>query len=100
MFSGVGSKPEMLDDLDDPVGPENDRYIKMAIEFAVANDGILIAAWGVPKGGARIRRMAIEREALLSKMGNWKALRITKAGHPQHPLYLPYGLEPVPWQRS
>lgn len=72
---------------DAPVGPENDAYILDAAGRA----RIIVAAWGAqPKSFGRaayVGRMLVERRYFL-----W-ALRFTKDGHPEHPLYLPGGAE-------
>jgi hypothetical protein len=75
----------------DPVGPENDRHICAA----VARADRIVAAWGT--GGALLRRGDAVRSILepMSPM----VLRLTRRGHPQHPLYLPRAVVPVHWPR-
>lgn len=71
----------------DPVGADNDR---MLLELA-AGAGVVVAAWGV-HGGHRGR--AAEVQKLLPRL---HYLKLTKGGHPSHPLYLPKTLSPVAW---
>lgn len=97
MFAGVGNKPEMLDDIEDPVGAANDAWIVRGIAYAVEHGGILLAAWGVPKGSARVQALARERAKMLAALGPWTALKVTKDGHPSHPLYLKKTSKPLAW---
>jgi hypothetical protein len=70
-----------------PVGKENDQHL---IELA-KHAGIVVAAWGA-HGGHQGRASAIQ--ALVPGL---HYLRLTKAGHPGHPLYLPGNLQPMAW---
>lgn len=69
----------------DPVGEGNDRTLRAMAERA----GIVVAAWGVH--GAHGGRAAAVRK-LLPKL---HYLKLTKDGHPAHPLYLPKTLRPL-----
>ena len=96
LFAGVATDPDSLDELDDPVGAENDEWIRAAVEYVTLADGILIAAWGTPKGPRAIREAFVDRELKVRGMARWMCLRMTKHGHPEHPLYLPGGSMPRP----
>lgn len=70
----------------DPVGPENDFWIRtMAAECAE-----VVASWGPP--AAHLQRGA-EMRGLLGP--NLKCLWLTKDGWPGHPLYLASDLTPL-----
>jgi len=71
----------------DPVGEANDPTLRATAKMA----GVIIAAWGVH--GSYLGRGAVVR-AMLPKL---HYLRLTKAGHPAHPLYLPRSLVPAAW---
>lgn len=97
-FAGVATDPNDLALMEDPVGQRSDEAIRAAIELCRQYDGILLACWGVPKGKAATRRLAMGRfREVAALTDSWTALRITKSGHPEHPLYLPGALEPQPW---
>lgn len=99
LFAAVATNADELVGYDDPVGRENDAYIVAAIDLAVDRDGWLIAAWGIPKGRAATRRLALPRMREIAGWSNrWNALRVTASGHPEHPLYLPGNLLPAPWK--
>ncbi len=61
----------------DPIGPQNDQYIRAA----VARAGLVIAAWGA--NAKRMRAKTIER-----LIPDAFALGFTKHGVPKHPLYI------------
>lgn len=72
------------------VGRKNDKHL-----LRIAANGVpLVAAWGTH--GALHGR----HDEVLDLLHNYqlKALRITKEGCPQHPLYLPANLKPEPWR--
>lgn len=71
----------------DPVGPDNDRWLRFHAERA----GIVIAGWGVY--GSHLARDRIVKQMV----PNLHYLRLTKDGHPGHPLYLPKTLVPQPF---
>lgn len=71
--------PSELGKHPDPVGPDADYHIS---EVAKLVNGPLIAAWGT-KGGTRGEEVASQWGGVL------QCLRLTKKGHPEHPLYLP-----------
>lgn len=73
------------------VGPENDAHL-LAAALAGA---MVLCAWGV-HGRLLFRDRAVTK--LLRGAGlRLHVLRLTKGGHPQHPLYLPEALRPVEW---
>jgi hypothetical protein len=76
---------------DDPVGPDNDAWIR-DIALAAQHVGApVVAAWGAH---ARPDRVATVRA--LPGMHRLSGLALTKDGQPRHPLYLRSELRPVP----
>ncbi len=67
----------------DPVGPDNDRVLANAT-------GTVVAGWGTNASPARVAHVRM----LLPPL---KALKITKDGHPQHPLYVKGDSPLVDW---
>ncbi len=91
IFAWRATDPRDMRAAEDPVGPENDAAIIESVGWA---DGI-VCAWGTH--GAHLGRgPAVER--LLRATGReLLVLGVTQAGHPQHPLYIGYDRQPVPW---
>ena len=56
----------------------------------------IISAWGVH--GAHLDRGLSVAAQLAAGAKPLYHLGLSKAGHPRHPLYLPYTQEPVLWQ--
>lgn len=75
-----------------PVGPLNDVYILTAAALA-AEGGMVICAWGAHRAaGERAQKVvSMLRAGGVTPM----RLRMTKSGHPSHPLYLPANLRPI-----
>lgn len=76
----------------DPVGPHNNAAIDLALKLTA----MTVAAWGTHgthdgRDRAVLRRCAVSGARL-------HVLRLTKDGHPGHPLYLPKYLRPEPWE--
>jgi len=89
LFAFRSTDPGGLRTCSDPVGPMNDEVLH---RFAVS--GFLLAAWGTH--GVLLGRNARVIELLADV--DVHALRLTKGGHPEHPLYLPYALTPFLWR--
>jgi len=90
LFALRSPLPAVLGEAEDPVGPENDAYIRRA---ARAADRIVIA-WGA-HGTLRNRQadvLALLRGRRLEHLG------LTRGGQPRHPLYLPAVTEPLPFR--
>jgi hypothetical protein len=88
LFAYRATKPEEMMVAEDPVGIDNDRTL---LELSNAA-GLVVAAWGVH--GMHMGRADVVRQML----PDLHYLRMTKQGHPWHPLYLPAKLHPVRWQ--
>ncbi|SIS56844.1 hypothetical protein SAMN05421759_101474 [Roseivivax lentus] len=88
LFGYRATRPADLKRAADPVGPENDALL---LDWHAAA-GMTIAAWGVH--GALLGRAT----ALARAMGPLWHLGLTQAGHPRHPLYVPYARAPEIWQ--
>ena len=90
LFAFRATKPGDMKNASDPVGPENDEHLA-----ALANDSaITLAAWGVHGAfGGRHNTVRV----MLPRL---HYLRLTKGGHPGHPLYLPATLKPVEWKQD
>ncbi|WP_299722255.1 DUF1643 domain-containing protein [uncultured Tateyamaria sp.] len=91
IFAWRDTDPKAMRAAADPIGPDNDAAIR---ERATWADHV-IAAWGTH--GAHLDRGAQVAEALASVARPLFHLGLSKAGHPKHPLYLPYTQSPEPW---
>lgn len=87
IFAFRATDPDVMKAVNDPIGPENDRWLRKCAEGA----GVVVAAWGT-HGTHMQRASAVQR--LLPMLSY---LRLTKDGHPGHPLYLPKTLTPIAW---
>ena len=76
---------------EDTIGPENDRHTEEQIERH-SKIGVIIVAWGA---NPFLIPRAKQIQHLLTDA---KALRVTKKGWPEHPLYIPSNTEPKPWK--
>lgn len=87
LFAFRATKPAEMKQSRDPIGPDNDLMLKELAHSA----GVVVAAWGVH--GTHKRRDQLVRQ----RVSGLHYLRLTKDGHPGHPLYLPASLRPVEW---
>jgi hypothetical protein len=91
LFAFRATDPRALRQVADPTGPENDRAVAEAADWA----DTVLCAWGVH--GA-LRSRDAEVVAMLRRGGHalWH-LGLTKGGQPRHPLYLPKEAPLLPW---
>ena len=87
LFAFRATAPADMMAADDPVGPDNDFVLHDIAKKA----GVIVAAWGVH--GVFERR----DHAVRSMLPQLHYIRLTKSGHPGHPLYLPMSLKPQQW---
>jgi hypothetical protein len=91
LFAFQAEDPQIMMSADDPVGPDNDEWLKRGARGA----GVIVAAWGTA-GRYRDRHQAV----ITMFRGRLHCLRQTQDGHPQHPLYLSRDLAPVKFLAS
>jgi len=89
IFAYCATDPTDMLSAKDPVGIENNKYLKCASNWA----DIIIACWG--NDGNHLNR-ALDVESLL-KNKLW-CLKRTLQGEPAHPLYLPGNLKPIKYK--
>lgn len=70
--------PRLLWKARDPIGPDNDGWLRRLI----AEADVTVAAWG--NQGARLAR----DQAVLPLLRRPLCLAVSKRGHPKHPLYV------------
>lgn len=88
LYAYRATDPTQLFETEEPVGPENDRWIE-----ELAGDATkIIAAWG-----ATAHPEGILREARVKNLCGKQlhCLALTQHSHPQHPLYVTNGAVPV-----
>jgi hypothetical protein len=91
IFAWRATDPRDMRAAVDPVGPGNDAAIVESLPWADS----VVCAWGTH--GAHLGR-GPEVEALLRASGAALThLGLSKDGHPKHPLYIGYAVQPVPW---
>ena len=89
LYALRATDPKELWRVDDPVGPENDGRIVYA-----ATDCDVILAYGSHAKPKRIREVL----SLLKECeATTYALKLTRKGNPQHPLYLPNASKMIPY---
>lgn len=91
IFAFRATDPRMMKAAADPVGPDNDAAISDSLGWA---DDV-IAAWGTH--GAHLARGAAVERMIRAAGVTPLVLALTRDGHPQHPLYVAYARQPVPW---
>ena len=87
LFAFRATDPKDMKATADPVGPDNDLWLKQS----AAGAGIVVAAWGA--NGAYKGRDA----EVLAMIDPLHCLKLTKDGCPGHPLYLPAASTPTPY---
>jgi Uncharacterized protein conserved in bacteria len=88
LFGYRSTDPEMLDTVDDPVGPLCDPVI----DAVTSEDWRTILAWGTPG-----RRMGRPEDVIARLEGPMYCLTRLQDGSPGHPLFKPAALEPAPY---
>lgn len=84
LFAYRATKPKDMLAARDPIGPENDEHIRMAVR-ATTN---IVCAWGPNASKTPRPRQVV---AMLKDMGIMlKCLHVTQDGSPGHPLMLSY----------
>jgi len=91
IFALRATDPHDMRAADDPTGPDNAQALADAAEWG----NMVIAAWGVH--GAHRNQGPTAATALRAAGYTLHHLGLTKAGHPRHPLYLPYSAQPTLW---
>ncbi|MEJ6392912.1 DUF1643 domain-containing protein [Gymnodinialimonas sp. 2305UL16-5] len=94
IFAWRATDPRDMRAAADPIGSENDAAILAAPDWADR----VICAWGTH--GAFLNR-GPEVAGLLHATGvPLYHLGLSKGGHPKHPLYIGYAVQPVEWRIS
>lgn len=92
IFAWRDTDPKKMRAAQDPVGPGNDAAILASLPWADQ----VVCAWGT-HGAHLDRGPAVE--ALLRTAGvHLTHLGLSKAGHPKHPLYIGYAVQPQSWE--
>ena len=85
LFAFRATKPRDMMASEDPVGSDNDIWIKQLASDA----GVIVAAWG--NDGAYMGRS----KKVKGMIPNLKCLKTNKSGEPAHPLYQPGSSLPI-----
>jgi hypothetical protein len=88
LFAYRATDPTRLKEVEDPVGPENDRHLRKLIKAAP----LTVCAWS--KDGDFMNRDS----TVLDLLHHPYCLTILKSGHPGHPLYKKSSLTPIPFE--
>ena len=91
LFAYRSTDPTALATAADPIGPDNDA----ALLKNASRADVVVCAWGC--GGKLADRWKAVHQLLTGAGIPLTLLRLTKSGHPSHPLYLPGSLMPTPW---
>lgn len=91
LFALRETDPALMRKHIEPNGQDNDDTLIAGAGWADDT----IAAWGVH--GVHLGRDAEVITLFQNHNCTLNALGTTKAGHPRHPLYLPYSAMPAPW---
>jgi hypothetical protein len=94
IFAFRATDPRVMRAAPDPVGPENDAALRESAAWADQ----IICAWGTH--GAHLERGAAVARLLHATGRPLWHLGLTQSGHPKHPLYIGYQVQPVLWDNS
>lgn len=88
LFAYRATDPKELLKANDPIGPENDKYILEVVQSA----DMIVAAWG-EKG--KINRRNQQVVNILKPITDLHVLEMLKCGHPRHPLFAKSNIQPI-----
>lgn len=91
LFAWRETNPQLMRKAAAPIGPDNDAIL---ISGATWADQV-IAAWGTH--GVHLGRGTAVKQMLKTHDTPVFHLGLSKAGHPRHPLYIPYAQHPIAW---
>lgn len=91
IFAYRATDPRNMRAQSDPNGPANDAAILQGAKWA--ND--IVCAWGTH--GEHLNRGPVVETLLRDRAVPLTHLGLSKAGHPKHPLYISYSVQPQPW---
>lgn len=92
IFAFRATQPEDMKSAKDPVGPDNDEYIRQSCVDA----DLVICGWG--NHGSYLGRDRDVMGLLIKYHIKTWCLAVSKTGQPMHPLYLSYDVEPKPFK--
>ena len=92
IFAWRATDPRDMRRAKDPVGAANDAAILAGLDWADQ----VICAWGTH--GAHLDRGPGVERLLRGAGADLFHLGLSKAGHPKHPLYIGYQVQPMPWE--
>ena len=96
LYAYRATKPADLWLAADPTGGvQNDQTLRKALAKAAFHGSPVIAAWGANAKPDRVSWLLAQPHA-----DRLSALRVTKAGAPGHPLYLPAACRPESWPQG
>jgi hypothetical protein len=85
------TKPAAMKKHRSPVGRDNDEWLKDMAKDAK----VIVAAWGTH--GTHLKRDTVVKDLFAGKLS---CIKLSKSGHPRHPLFLPRTLQPIPFDRG
>lgn len=102
-WAGRATNPDDLWKMADPVGPMNDFHIAAVAREVAESGGFFVVAWGAVSPPRAFRHAVTNRLHVFTKIirdagCDIRALGVTKAGQPRHPLYLRADAKPEPWR--
>ena len=96
LFAYISTDPKRLREVDDPIGPDNDRHI---LEMMKDSEQVIVA-WGAgipkPHGIQRIQEVLY----LLREQDSYCLERTVDGRYPRHPLFLRGDLVPIVFQKA
>ncbi|ABD56950.1 DUF1643 domain-containing protein [Jannaschia sp. CCS1] len=92
IFAYRATDPRDMRRAADPVGPANDAAILAGLDWADR----VICAWGTH--GEHLARGPAVADLLWGTGRELLHLGLSKAGHPKHPLYIGYKVQPQVWE--
>jgi hypothetical protein len=93
LYAYRATDPKQLLTCGDPVGPENDEYLRMSLAERLRRGSPVVAAWG-----ANAKPDRVEQVLGLIDGVDWRCLGTTKSGSPRRPLDVKGDQSLVPFQ--
>lgn len=86
LFAFRATEPADMKKAQDPIGPQNDKWLKKLASEA----DLVVAAWG--NDGGYLSRS----KQVVKILPSLYCLKVNKSGEPAHPLYQKVNLQPIP----